>query len=328
MSRTTRTMTTAAGAALALLLLSGCGGGGSDSSSASADSVGRAAGSAPAEPGAKRDLTGDEGTGSTASGSGGSRSDAAAPLVTDQRVVRVADMSVRAKDVTAAAVRVRAAVEAAKGFVADEKTTNTLPDPSQPELDRRAGYSQSVLTLRVPNESLDRVMSQVAATGTLLSRTQSSDDVTQTYVDVRSRVASQTASVERVRALLSQATTIGQIVQVEGELSRRESDLESIKAQLSSLEDRTQLSTLTVTLLPPAVADGARTPRQDGFLSGLRGGWDALTASLTVLLTVVGALLPFAVAAALVGVPAAVLWRRTRRPRSTGTPPAQPQPAP
>ncbi len=325
MTRTTRTTAAATGAALALVLLSGCGGGGAESSM----SAGKAGDTTTGNVGAAASGPGTVPGAADAAGAAGGRTGAAARLLIDQRVVRDATMTVRAQDVTQAAARVRDAAETAKGFVADEKTTSSPPDPrpvapSSADRQRQPGYSESVLTLRVPNATLDDVMTQVAATGTLLKRTQSSEDVTQTYVDVRSRVASQTASVERVRALLSRATTIGQIVQVEGELARRESDLESMKAQLASLEDRTQLSTLTVTLTP-SVAPGPTTSRQTGFLAGLAGGWTALLASLTVLLTVVGAVLPFAVLAALVAVPAWSWWRRRQRARGGAT---QPQPAP
>jgi hypothetical protein len=69
------------------------------------------------------------------------------------------------------------------------------------------------------------------------------------------------------------------------------------------------LSTITVTLLGRAAA----IPPKAGFLVGLSGGWHAFVASMQVLLTVLGALLPWLV---LFGVPATVLvlyLRRTRR---------------
>ena len=57
-----------------------------------------------------------------------------------------------------------------------------------------------------------------------------------------------------------------------------------------------------------------------GFLSGLRGGWDALLATLRVVLTVLGALLPWLIA---LGVPAyAVLWLIGRRSQRAGRLPA------
>jgi hypothetical protein len=314
-TRTTRALITGAVGVLTALALAGCGGGSGDSSTAAgAGSSAPKVASQPAERGAAG------GAGSAGDSAGGTSGQAADAATFEQRVVRTADMAVQTDDVAASVGRVRSIVEAAKGFVADEQTTTS---PSEPRPLGQEGdtapaprpWSQSVLTLRVPNASLDRVMQQVGDLGSVTSRTQSSQDVTGKYVDTASRVRSQTASVERVRALLARAKDLGQIVQIEGELARREADLESLKAQLAALDDQTTLSTLTVTLTPHETTSAA--PRRDNaFVDGLRAGWTALGASVGVLLTILGALLPFLVVVALLGAP--VLWwlRRQRRPQA------------
>ena len=48
------------------------------------------------------------------------------------------------------------------------------------------------------------------------------------------------------------------------------------------------------------------------FLVGLRNGWDALKVSTSVVLTVVGALIPIAALVALIGLPAYLIRRRRR----------------
>jgi Flp pilus assembly protein TadB len=116
--------------------------------------------------------------------------------------------------------------------------------------------------------------------------------------------------------LLSRAKTIGEVVQVESELSRREADLESLEAQLKKLDDLTSLATIDVHLTAPQPAAVVKPPKDDselGFLSGLRGGWDAFVAIVLVALTVLGALVPFVLAAGLVGVPLLLVWRSRRR---------------
>ena len=110
------------------------------------------------------------------------------------------------------------------------------------------------------------------------SRSQTSQDVTQQTVDVASRLATQKASIARVRALLARATKISDIILIEGELSNRESNLESLEAQLTSLNDSVDLATLTVTLTPAGaptkpVEGRHRLPGRAGpRLVGLRGG--------------------------------------------------------
>ena len=93
--------------------------------------------------------------------------------------------------------------------------------------------------------------------------------------------------------------------------------LESLKGQQRSLDDLTALSTIAVTLLGKAAAKPAPPQAaQGGFLAGLKSGWKAFTASIKVILTVLGALLPFAV---VLGVPVwLVLWWLRRRRTTTG----------
>ena len=310
----------------AALALTACGGGSGSGTASSASSAAGSAGTADRAVGGAAEPGTGEKDAAPQSSSGGDQQ--AAPLVDQQKIVRTAQMSVQATDVLVAAAKVRASVEQAKGFIADEKTS-TVPgpeptptpvtDPASPAVVGTAGSrTESVLTARVPNASLDRVMQDVAATGTVVSRTQSSDDVTAQYVDTASRVSSQRASVERVRALLARATSIGQVVQIEGELSRREADLESLEAQLKALEGQTALSTLTIELTPPPTATTA--PKKDqGFVAGLRSGWDAFTTAVTALLTVLGALLPFLVVLALLAAPV-LLWARRQRAAGRTTP--------
>jgi hypothetical protein len=222
-----------------------------------------------------------------------------AAAVEERREITTAELTVRTRDVAAAVARVGRVVVAAKGYVSDERTST------------EGGRTESTLTVRVPSAALDRVMDEAAAAGTALHRSRTGEDVSGTYVDTASRVRSQTASVERVRTLLARATTIGQVVQVEGELARREADLEALKARLQQLDDQTTLATLTVSLVPPPAS---APPAQAGFGGGLKAGWHAFGTSLSVALAVLGAVLPFAAFAALVAVPAVVLLRRRRRP--------------
>lgn len=249
----------------------------------------------------------------------GSAAAPAAVALQQRRQVRSGQLVVTVKDVDAAAVSVRAAVTAAQGYVQDEQTS-TRPRPvsgDRPTDVPALEIDRSVLTVRVPEQSLDRVMEQVSSVGSVRARSQTSTDVTGQYVDTASRVKSQKASVERVRTLLGRAASIGDVVRLESELSRREADLDALEARLAALDDSTTLATLAVTLeRPDAVA--TPSPSDEGFVGGLRDGWHALGASAAVVLQIVGAVIPFAVLLALLGLP---LWLVVRRRRSP-TPPA------
>jgi len=178
--------------------------------------------------------------------------------------------------------------------------------------------STMTIVLRVPAEQYTSVVDKVAALGLLASRSETSQDVTAEIVDVNSRVQSMTASVARVRALLAQATGIGDVIAIESELATREADLESLQRQQASLAGLVALSTVTVTLT--AVTDSPSAVPADspsGFVAGLTSGWNALLGSLAVIGTVVGGLLPFlpVVAALVMAVWLVLRLGRRRGPR-------------
>jgi len=284
-------------------VLAGCSSGRGDSGGATEAAGGEAAMTMPREAGGDVDR-------SRRAGDGPDRT-AARVLPAERDIVYRGSITVRVPDVSRAADRAAFAAEQADGVVASQQTTL---DPGRAG---RRGYGEARLTLRVPPAQFGPTLDALGRLGRELERRRSAEDVTTQLADVDARVRSQERSVERLRTLLGEADTVGEVVQIESELARREADLESLQAQLARLRDVTDLATIDVLLLarpdPPP-------PSQDddlGFLSGLRGGWEALVAAALVTLTVVGAVLPFAVTAAVVGVPAWLLLRRRHSPSLT-----------
>lgn len=232
-----------------------------------------------------------------AASSGGGAQPAQQPVSAQQRhVVRTAQLSIEVDDVYRVARRVYELGDRFGGYVADEKT----------------GDDGAMIQLRVESDELDAAMAAAAELGTkVTARSQQAEDVTEQVVDVEARVVSQQASVERVRALLGNATGLGEIVQIESELTRRQADLESLQRRAAALSGQAQLATLTVNLHRPG---GVTRTEEDeaGFLDGLTSGWKVFVASTEVLLTVLGALLPFLIALA---IPIAVIVSVLRRRR-------------
>lgn len=300
--------------AVGLAIAIGLGGCGVDSGDDSADSTAGApargqnkAGSAQNEAGSAQapDPQGKPGAG------------APVDLSVDQRsIVYTGSMTVRVNDVEKAATRAASIVTAAGGFVGGDKRTSD---------DNR---SEATLELRVPAAKFGAVVDDLAGLGEQEQRDINTQDVTEESLDLDARITSQRARVESGRRLLAQASTLSDLVMLEGELAKREADLASLEAKKRRLSDLTALSTITAVLLgPDARAPGDGGP-QTGFLAGLKAGWAAFVASLQILLTVLGALLPWLVT---LGVPVlgGVIWlaRRLRGRLRPGQPVPLPPPA-
>ncbi|MFF4245840.1 DUF4349 domain-containing protein [Streptomyces sp. NPDC001822] len=284
----------AAGLLAVLLAAAGC------SSSGGGDSLDIASDKKAAAPRA-------EGAGAGAAGKPADGARSAPGSAVAVHVIRTATLSIEVKSVPKAVAAARAAAEGAGGLVAEE-TTERIDDM----------YDTSHLVLRVPQDRYDEVLSRLAGSGKLRSRTSNAKDVTGQVVDVDSRIATQRASVARVRDLMDKAGKLTDVVALEGELSSRQADLESLLAQQASLKDRTSLATVTLEL-DEAYEHGTEPEDEDpGFLDALAGGWDAFVTMLRWIAVAIGATAPFLAAAVVL----LVLWRlvRGRLPRRRTTP--------
>ncbi len=279
-----------AAVAVLLLLLAGCG-----SSSGHDDSAATAAGAAagPAIEG---------GNAAPAEKAGDA---AATDTRVDQRsIIYTGSLQVKVDDVAAAAREAAATATRVGGFVGGDQ--------------RRSSDADAVaeLQLRVPADRFYAVVEELTALGVQQRREINTQDVTEETIDLDARITSQRARVESARRLLDRATSISDLVTLENELGRREADLASLEAKKRRLADLSALSTITVTLAGPDVST-AEEENEIGFLVGLRGGWQVFLTSMTVLLTVLGAVLPWLL---VLGVPLGALWWLSRRRRRNRTP--------
>lgn len=313
-----RTSAAVAGVLLtAAVLLAGCGASSNDSSSASDAAVPKQA------EGAGNKAGSDSKAGSDGKAGADSKAGAAQPTIS-RAIIKTGSLTVEVDNdkVSAQRQKVIGIVTGLRGQVTSEDTGS----------DGEGRITQASLVLKVPTGSYEAAIEKLSELGKRTAIHQESSDVTEQVVDVDSRISSQRASLDRMRALLAKATTIGDVVSVESELTRREADLEALLAKQKNLSLQTELATLSLTLVEKGKTPEVAKAESHGFLSGLRGGWDAFTKTFSALATAFGAMLPFLIALALIGYP---IWRfrsRFRRPpapvmATAGTPlPAPPLP--
>lgn len=213
------------------------------------------------------------------------------------KISRNAWLGLVVTDLAAASARVRSVGSTAGGSVTSENlvTGGSPPSdlappqgsisgpagPAPAQVDTSiVGKDQARLTLSVPAPKLDGVLAEIARIGTVSYRSSQAEDVTDAYVDTRARIEPARASVNRVQALLSEATDLKQVVLIESELSKRQADLDSLTQRLAGLDQRTTMSEVTVTLW----TDASRPAASDsGFLDGLRTARDGLLRSVAVI---------------------------------------------
>ncbi len=303
MPRPTRTAL-AAGAAVVLVSLTGC-------SSTSDDAAGGAGSDSAAAPAAKEVRGANGGGVAEVAGAAADTSEvsddsgSAGGQVEAQKVISTGNVQLRSDDVGQAVFDVRKVVDVHGGTVSEDDTAT----------DKDGQPLRSRMVLRIPTADFDAAMAELEDVATLASSKRESADVTTQVLDTDVRVEAQKRSIARIQVLFDNATSIRDVVSIEGELSRRQADLASLEAQQRYLADQTTMSTITLTVERTREKAAPAQGEDDaaGFLSGLEGGWGALKAFLVGAATVAGALLPWLLLALLLAVPGWPLLRRLRR---------------
>jgi hypothetical protein len=245
------------------------------------------------------------------------------PASVERQVVITGNVTITADEPLKASKEAVRIVEAAGGRV-DGRTEYAASDTD-------TGSAQ--LELRIPADKLTAVLDQLEELGTADEVSLSTSDVTVQTQDLDARISALRASIERLNGLIAQATDIADLILLEGEISSRQGELESLEAQQRYLADQVSMSTISLYLRSDAEAP-ATTP--DSFWDGLAAGWGAFVGFWAGLLVVLGVLLPWIVTLGLITL--LIVWilrRRARRAEArtaaldppVGTPTATDEPA-
>jgi Domain of unknown function (DUF4349) len=287
---------------ITMAALAGCSGSGPVSSSSAAGSEAHApANGVVAAPAALP-----AGSGGAKSEAGTGQSVTTTRLVpADQQIIYTAQLTVRASDIATAISRATSIVASAGGYVSAE---NASSDPNHP------AQSTATIELKIPVAGYAATLSELSGgLGTQLSLQQQAQNVTQQVADTNSRVASDEAAIAQLRALLKRAGSVADLLSVQNQINSDESDLEAMQAQQRALNRETSYATVTVTILgPKAVHKPVKQKPKPapGLSNGLSAGWHAFRVTLSWLLAIIGAVVPFAAVLAAAG--ALGYWGRRR----------------
>lgn len=104
------------------------------------------------------------------------------------------------------------------------------------------------LTARIPAEKSDRFVEQLGSLGTLISQSESAEDITLQYADTESRIASLKTEQERLLALLEKADSLESIIKLEDRLTEVRYELENYESKRKVYDDLVTYSTINMTL--------------------------------------------------------------------------------
>ena len=225
------------------------------------------------------------------------------------KVIKTASLGMEVEDgsigtVVAAVSRIAGQ---AGGFV--EATARSSADEEEARAD---------LTLRVPVDRFDAVLDSLRGLGTVESEELAGDEVTDQIVDFDARIRSLQAQEEALRALLSKAQGVGQILEVQNHVFNVRTQIEQLQAQRDQLDRQASLATVHVSLFEPgaaALAERESAPKE-GLARSAELAVDGAVAVVGGSIVVLGYAVPLGVIALLVWLVVSSIRRRTTSPVS------------
>ena len=145
-------------------------------------------------------------------------------------LVRRATVAIEVDDVAPVAGRAAAVVTQLGGYVQSTQTSE------------RSLY----MVVRVPAPVLDAAADSLGKLGTVTSRGASGTDVTEQVMDADARLRSLVAVRDRLRQHLERAQSVADVVAVERELTRVQSEIDVLEGRLKRLRTDVALSELTL----------------------------------------------------------------------------------
>ncbi|HHX78029.1 MAG TPA: DUF4349 domain-containing protein, partial [Firmicutes bacterium] len=183
----------------------------------------------------------------------------------DRKYIYRGEIFLNVEDIRESENRIREQVESQGGFI---EASRYYSDP-------KGETHTTYLTVRVPYPAFYNTMEFLETLGKMVNRRTGSSDVTLQYVDMEARIRVLTKQEERFTEILAQAKTVEEILEIERELVKVRSEIESLTSQFNHLKDRVDYATIDISLQQTVLATPGLT------MQGFKGAWGRAIQGLT-----------------------------------------------
>jgi hypothetical protein len=162
-----------------------------------------------------------------------------APLPEERMIIRNGDISLVVEDVLETRDKIAQLAERLGGWVVNSNIYGTEEE------------TRGWISIRIPSDKFDQALGELRGLALRVnSESTSTEDITEQYVDLQSRLRNAEATESQYLALLGQATEVEDILAIYESLSRIRYEIEQIKGRIQYLESTSAMSLISVNLEP------------------------------------------------------------------------------
>ena len=174
----------------------------------------------------------------------------------ERKIVRSAQLNIEVEDMDTAIAALRERTQALGGMVDACEISG-----------RKADGRWASLSLSVPSESLDGFLSDAGGLGTVTRESSQTTDMTDTYYDNASRLASAQAQKQRLDELYAQAQDMSDIIEITDALYDLQWEIDTLTGANQRIDTRVALSQVSITLSEKASDEPEEAP---GFVERIK----------------------------------------------------------
>jgi hypothetical protein len=174
------------------------------------------------------------------------------------------------------------------------------------------GLTYATITLRVPADRFDGVVTEVSSLGDVVSTQVSTQDVSAEYVDLESRLKHLQAEEAFYLSLIAKAQTIQEMITIQEHLNSIQLEKEQIQGRMNFLDQQIGFSTLTLSVDETSPGDD-----EGGFWGSVSEAFKSFGRGLKALAVGFFYALPYLLILALLALVGWILVRRYRKRNDT-----------
>ena len=152
--------------------------------------------------------------------------------VYERKLIRTGNVSLEVQTISDAEDKIAAWAKSLGGYVTNANTWQY-----------GAGF-----TVRIPAERFDEAMAQAGNFGRITSRSVTSQDVSDNYYDMQSRLETKYILRDKLQSYLSQAKDIKDLLEIERQLNEVIEDIESTESRFKRLSGQIDFSTIYINM--------------------------------------------------------------------------------
>jgi hypothetical protein len=226
-----------------------------------------------------------------------------------RKIIKNAEISIEVQDFKPQFDAVQRMAEETGGYV--ESSRSYVRKYAAAEGDRELMEGQAVI--RVPNTEFGGCIERISTLGKVTNRSTYGNDITLQYMDTETHLKSKQVQQERLIEILAKAERVEDILNIENELNRVRTEIESYGTQLRGWDNLVQYSTISIYMTEVEPRDTQVSAlKVDNIWDRMKRGFirttNALMDMVEMIIVGIGYALPVAI---LIG-SGYFVWRRLR----------------